>query len=343
MRILREGYTELDTLRVLQLRTTNDPWLSGLKTFECEDVTEEFVPFIPLFLSSKTIEIDIDFDEDTPAVVVASAITSFPKLCPDLESISLSNLPRDSVITEAVSEMLLTCNRDTLKMFRVLSPLTEAAREVVFRLPRLSQLRTVILGSISLPTVALPNLNAIDVEYDDDFGWLRGFRGGRLERLEAVTFRFRDKIKPEEIGDPLGTFQSVALAASAQNALSEIAFYTRQSWNPNYSALLSFHQLKKVEIQSSCVRDCSSRVDDDIITSLAQAMPKLETLRLGASPCGAPVGATVKGLISLARLCPHLSNLRVHFQTIGFAEVGSHPASIQRSGGGGEGVVVRRV
>ena len=48
--------------------------------------------------------------------------------------------------------------------------------------------------------------------------------------------------------------------------------------------------------------------------SLARAMPKLELLLLGGKPCQTPTGVTLNGLIGLARRCPRLSKLRVHFQ-----------------------------
>jgi hypothetical protein len=43
-------------------------------------------------------------------------------------------------------------------------------------------------------------------------------------------------------------------------------------------------------------------------------MPKLELLRLGRTPCETPTGATVRGLITLASHCLHLSKLQIHFR-----------------------------
>ena len=54
--------------------------------------------------------------------------------------------------------------------------------------------------------------------------------------------------------------------------------------------------------------------DDGIVSTLAQAMPKLETLKLGGGPCATVTGATVNGLIDLASRCPDLFELRIHFQ-----------------------------
>ena len=159
-----------------------------------------FVPFIPLFLSPKTTDIDIDFVEAVPAVVVASIISRLSTLCPNIECVTLNNLPRDPVLVEAVSEMLLARNRDTLRIFEADSPLTKEAQEVVYRLPRLFGMWAVIQGPMSLPTVELPDLIQIDIEYDDDLNWLQGLRGATLGKLEAVSFRSESN----RIGDFFG-------------------------------------------------------------------------------------------------------------------------------------------
>ena len=322
-----------EVISVLQLRTTDDPWLPRLESFECEEATEEFIPLFPLVLSPRTTEIRIHFAWYAPVVLVASTIARLPKLCPDLESITLDYLPRDPAITEAVSEMLIACKRDTLRTFDVGSPLTEEAREVVYRLPKLSSLCTFIQGTTSLPTVTLPNLTAIDVKYNDDLNWLQGFRGAVFGQLDSATFRSGSN----SIGDLIGAFESVALTTSAKDTLRKFRFHN--SRNPNYSALLSFHQLKEVEIEYSCHDGCCSRVDDEITMRMARAMPKLEILKLGGMPCETPTGVTVNGFIGLARLCPHLSKLRIHFQAASLVEAATSTVTLSPSD---NGTVVRR-
>jgi len=323
-----EDPISLDIFLALQLRTANDPWLPNLESFECAKVTEPFLPFIHLLLSPKTTKIEINSTEDCPTVAVGSTIARLSKLCPDLEFITLSHLPRHPVITEAVSELLLACNRDTLQGFQVVSPLTPEARDVVYRLPNLVGLWAVIQGPTSLPTVALPNLTSIYVECDGDLDWLSGFRGGSFEKLDSAYF----SSESNRIGDFLGEFESV-VTTSSQNTLSRLKIFTSRSWNPNYSSLLSFNQLKEVEIQFSCEDGCPSRVGDDIIMSLARAMPKLEILQLGGIPCRIPIGVTVNGLIGLARRCLHLSKLRVHFQATSLVEAATSAKTLPPSDG----------
>jgi hypothetical protein len=301
-----------ETFLPLQLRAANEPFLPRLKSFYCEYATDAFTPLIPFLLSPQTTELNITFSEDTHTVVVASIVSMFPTLCPNLERVTIYDPDReiDLVMDNAVSEMLLGCNRDFLRVFEVRSPLTEEARQVVYQLPKLSRLRTVIEGRTLLPQVVLPNLTEIDVDYDDHLDWLQGFRGAVLGKLERVTFRSEF----EPIGDFLGVFAKVTLMTPTQNTLSKFGFYTSQSWTPDYYALLPFKHLKELNIEFTCDDGCSSTVDDDVITALAQAMPKLEILRLGGEPCDNPTGATVHGLIVLASYCLDLSELQIHFQ-----------------------------
>ena len=188
-------------------------------------------------------------------MTVASMISGFPTLCPDLVTIALVDLPRDSVIIDAVLEMLPARNRDSLRTLQVDCPLTEEKQEAVHEFPRLTHLCAIIEGPTSLPTVTLPNLTAIGVEFEDNLNWLRGFRGVKLGKLKSATFWSY----PGPGGDFPGALECVALAASAQNVLPTFRCYTSRSWDPDYRSLLSFKQLKELEIQFSCGGGCSSR------------------------------------------------------------------------------------
>lgn len=318
-----------EVLLTLQLYTGNEPLLPRLRNFGCANPTGDFTPFIPLFLSPRTTDICINFI-NSPTIMVGLAIARFPKFCPHIGSLILKPLLRNPAITEAVSEMLLTCNRDTLQSFLVDSPVTEDARGVLYKLPKLRQFWTVIQGPTSLPTVALPDLETIHVEWDSGHNWLQGFHGATVGKLKTVTFRSVSESPP--IGGFLEEFQSVALTTSMPNTLSEFNFYTSQPWTPNYSSLLIFKQMKKLEIEFSCSYGCRSAADDEVVINLAKAMPELEVLQLGKQPCRVSRGVTFKGLIVLALCCPRLSKLCVHFQANELAEAMSRSGPPSPSG-----------
>jgi len=303
-----------EVLSVMQLYAAREPLFPNLKTLDMWP-NGEYIPFIPLFLSPRTSTINIwDFRSDLPKAMVASIITTLPILCPNLQEINFASLPNDPMVVAAVSRMLLAGNRNDFRCFRVDSPLTEEARQVISNLPNLRDLSVVIEKGTSLPSVVLPNLSNLIVKYDDDNDVLPMLRGATFGKLATVTF-FSGS---EQIGDFLEAFEKVALAASVQNTLSEFYLYKSQPWNPNYSSLLQFTQMNTLEVQFSCRAGCSSTVDDDVITNLARAMPKLQSLELGDPPChNTPTGVTAKGLVTLAHHCPNLCTLRVHLQVDG--------------------------
>lgn len=106
-----------------------------------------------------TTHIGLQFLERNPhKVEVTSLITALPALCPNLQNIQLEGLPRDPVITAAVSELLLSISRNTFRTFSVDSPLTEEDREVIYKLPDLRKLSIVLDSPTPLPTIILQKL-----------------------------------------------------------------------------------------------------------------------------------------------------------------------------------------
>ena len=299
-----------EVFSVLQLCAINEPFLPNLKTLDLLEIREPFILFIPLLLSPGTTAISLEFKSDLPKVMVASTVSSLPKLCPELQAIHLFHPSEDPMIAAAVSEMLLATNRNILQMVHVEFPVTEEAGEMIFKLSGLRSLLVVIEGETSLPSASLPNLTKLGIGCDNEGGWPQLFHDATFGKLESVVF-FPES---EEIGDFLGAFERVALSSSVQNTLLEFHLYTSCSWHPNYSSLLPFTQLVELHIEFSCDGGCTSRVDDDIIINLSRAMPKLQYLRLG-EPCREfTTGVTAKGLVALALHCPNLSSLCVHFQ-----------------------------
>jgi len=318
-----------EVLSDMQLYTINEPLFPNLKALSWEGIAGSCIPFIPLFLSPRTTSIDLSFSSDSPITMVASMVTTLPTLCPDLQAISLFPLPRDPIIATAVSAMLLATNRNTLRELCVGSPLTEEASDVIYKLPNLHSLSMVIERETSLPSASLPNLTGLGIICDDEDDWPRVFHGTTFGKLKSVIFIPQSK----QIGDFLGAFERAALSSSVQNTLSEFCLYTSCSWNPNYSSLLPFTQLVELDIRFSCDSQCSSRLDDNIITDLARAMPKLEILRLGDVPCRRiTIGVTTKGLAALSRHCPDLYILRIHLEVASLSDQPAIPGIIPNTG-----------
>ena len=301
-----------EVFSALQICAVSEPLFPNMRSLDLWPITGKSISFIPLLLSPKMTVLSIrGFGDEPPTTIIASIIASLPTLCPNLQEITFYSLPRDPIIATALSGVLLSSNWNALRCFCVDTPLTEAALQVVYTLPNLRNLSVVIEKDSSSSSVVLPNLTDLTVRrYDGDCS--RVFHRATFGKLEAVTL-----LPPfNRIDNFLEVFERAALSASIQNTLSIFWIHTSTySWNPNYSSLLQFTQLTTLIIGFSCSDGCSSTVDDNVITDLARAMPKLDTLDLGDPPCcEIPIGVTAKGLVALASHCPELSTLCIHFQ-----------------------------
>jgi hypothetical protein len=315
----------------IQFCTINEPLLPNLKTLQLAGIEGWFIPFIPLFLSTNitSILLAFTFESNLPEAMFASMIPTLPTLCPNLQAIDLGALPRDPVITAAASRMALVTNRNTLQQFRVDSPLTEEASEVIYKLPNLRSLSVIIERGTPLPSASLPSLTELAIRCDNEDDWPRLFYGATLGKLESVAFY----LGSEQIGDFLGTFERAALSSSVQDTLSIFGLFAPYSWNPKYSSLLPFTRLVNLEVRPTCDGGCSSTVDDDIVINLSRAMPRLETLGLGDVPCRqTTAGVTTKGLVALAHHCPNLRYLRIHFQVNSLSDPPAIPGIVPNAG-----------
>ena len=298
-------------------------FLPNLNVLYLSIIERRSISFITLFLSPRITSILLMFSASDPCIEsIVSTVTALPTHCPNLQAITLYFLPRDPIITAAISDMLLATGRNTLRKFRVDFPLKEEADEVVCKLPNLCDLSVVIERKTSLPSASLPNLIELEIICGDGSGWPGLFHGATFGKLKSVTFRPRS----EGIDNFLGTFERVALSSSVQDTLSKSHLFAFSSWNPNYSSLLPFTQLVDLVIDFPCdYYGCTSTVDDGIVIDLSRAMPKLISLKLGDVPCKEPMmGVTAKGLVALALHCLDLQHLRVHFQV---ASLSALPAS----------------
>ena len=301
----------VEALPVLQLCAIDEPLFPNLETLNLWGIHKLFIPVIPLVLSPRVTSIILGFGLGSPDAILASTVSSFPKLCPESQVIRL-DFQGYPMITAAVSEMVLATNRNTLQEFDVQSsPLTEEASAVISKLPNLRSLSVVVERETSLSSALLPNLTELELTCDNGGHWPQLFQRATLGKLNSVTFF----LQSTQIDNFLETFEKVALSSSVQNTLSEFHIFTSCSWNPNYPSLLPFTRLVHLMINLHCGVGCSSRVDDDIIINLSRAMPKLQVLQLGDDPCREiTIGVTAKGLMALALHCPNLRRLRIHFQ-----------------------------
>ena len=301
----------------LRLRADDEPLFPNLKALDLWRIREPLIPLIPLFLPPTITSVSLgglayDLDESE----VLSAVEGFLRPFPNVQDIALHQLPRHPVITAAASKMFFVSNRNALRRFHVDSPLTEEATEAICKLKNLCSLSMIIEKGTPIPSALLPNLTHLQLKCDDGSDGLQLLRRATFGKLKSINFH----AESGPIDDFLEALKGAPLSSSIQNTFSVIRLSAKQSWDPNYSSFLPFTQLVDLSIEPSCDDGCS-RVDDDVVISLSRAMPKLKSLQLGDLPCRRFTGGvTAKGLVALARNCPNLSSLCVHFQAVSLSD-----------------------
>jgi len=76
--------------------------------------------------------------------------------------------------------------------------------------------------------------------------------------------------------------------------------------------------LTRLSVTSPCdPSQCRSRLTNGALAQLAEALPRLVELFLGAAPCGRPAReTTLAGLRPLSTHCVHLETVQVHFSAL---------------------------
>ena len=211
----------------MQLHAVNEPFFPNLTTLDLWNIWQPLIPFIPLLLSPSITSICLgSFASHLPGPVVASLIANLPTPCPNLQDITLRHLPRDPMITAAVSKMVFSINQSTLREFHINSSLTKEASEVVYKLQNLRGLSVVIKKGASISSALLPNLIRLQIEFEDGSDGLQFCREVKFGKLESVDFY----IQSGRTGDFLEAFTGAALSPSVQNTLSAIRLLTDWSW-----------------------------------------------------------------------------------------------------------------
>lgn len=308
------------------------PLLPNLEYFKWGKTTAEFALSIPMLLSARTTSIHLnllpcDGTNEIDGAMIGSVVAAIPRQCPNIRSFSIDfgtsrAEPGDPTFPAGLSTFLLTTNRDILQAFVVDSTLTGEGYEVVCGLPNLCELGTAVGGLTPLPTLVLPHLTDMTIRHDQGYDWLQGLRGAVLGMLETLNI-----VAVAEyglVGDFFKAFEDAKL--TTLEALTTFQFHTVERWSPNYHSLLRsplpLARLQCLSIRSRCDHGFSwPALDDDVITDLVQAMPRLEFLALGHQTlCETPTGVTALGLAAIAIHCPGLATLHIHLLPASFGD-----------------------
>lgn len=216
----------------------------------------------------------------------------------------------------AASDLLLKCNPEKLRTFRVISSLSTEAFIYATRLPNLEKFVIVADTTepgVQLPTSTFPSLRSLEILATDT----RSSLLQTISHIESNTFEVLELEFPAATSE---TFLSSTLANLRPRGLHQMLtmlFVTPEGDfdldKTTIRPFLFLNQLTQLDITLVCTQDrCSYKLTDEDLEELVAAMPKLEILSFGSFPCARSVNNTVKSLTSIAKHCKHLEQLAIH-------------------------------
>lgn len=299
------AWQELSAIRPAHL-------LPNLQSLEWYSATDTFL-YVNLFLSPRLTSLNVRVIPNIPNV--GPILASLP--VGTLEELRFLDLSGDRVVREAISKSVLRTTV-TLRSIEVSSDLSDAAIRHVTRLPNLSDASVSFenLGRLSVsPDAAFPSLRTLETRVDGAGGWR--YLMQNVKNLDSTVLHSWTVLQPEEI---VAVFEFL-IVKGFHRTMHRLSFAVFKPCNLTprvLSPLVKFRSLTRLSITSPCdPAQCKSRLTNDALAQLAEALPRLVELFLGAAPCGSPArGITLAGLRPLSTHCVHLETVQIHFSAL---------------------------
>ena len=190
----------------------------------------------------------------------------------------------EELLKDTVSAFVCRCGSSP-RAFRFYIPLTEAAIQRIMQLPNLCTWDTAQAPPQTAPLSVFPSLKHIYLRRPATLPWIHllASRANISETLQTL------KCPSGTIVDP--TF---------------------------LSSILKFRNLVILHVDTRCQvgRDCTFRLADADMESLATTLPRLKELQLGPSRGCNFCNTTVASLMSISTHCLDLKGLETHFNTL---------------------------
>ena len=280
-------------------------------------LNETNVSFLPKFLSPHLTKINITittktffhpletvgpWDGELPEDVVPKMRSVIKALPPSLQSLCIQlGGGLEARLTEEISGYISKCGES----FRELNTNLVLSTQAIVHLMKLPNLRSwatkqeppqvtdlIHHGVPDGVTSLFPSLDALDIHGEAALEWLSLFEtvnNGTLPWIIAGGSL------------PVLTYRNPTLLIDS----------------PLVTRILPFAGLTDVCFDMECfMRPCISKFTDQDVERLATALPKLEALTLGRSPCrDNTCPTTVRSLLFLSVHCTKLRHLNIHFRT----------------------------
>ena len=308
-----------DALELLNAHFSNSYMVPNLReiTLPCADPNTIGL-MLPLVVSPvlTNFELGINFIlhiYDAPQIVALEALA--PAYNSLVEIIFCDPMAHNTRIIDAASTLLLKCNPDKLRNFKVQTALSEEAFLHAVQLPNLEGFSTTMDATeprAPLPTSMFPSLESLDIRATDA-------RPPLLRTIAHIQSKTFSRLRLEFPPTPLGNFLPKVLGhlrwRGFHRTLSTLTINPDGRFELDKAfvrPLLLLKELSALNIVFMCTPPCPYMLTDEDLDELVKALPNLRSLKFGTSPCSGPANNTIKTLISIAKYCKHLTELVIH-------------------------------
>ena len=303
------------TLSKLRRNSPAGGWFPALRDLRWT-IVECNLPYADLFFSANLRTVVISTSLKVGAGVhrdillaIASAFSALPTLT--LQYLDVDFYHRDipwAPFEDLLSSIVLRCGPPLTKFSS--PPLLDAATNHLIHLPHLRSWVVKVpppnYSTSSLP-LTFPPLTEFTVGEDAAYEWLSLFK-----RLEA----------------PISTTRAVTPLSRVKESLESLHIQRHPGaiFDDSFTSQIQiFHNLTYLNVGVRCHgnnndRQCAFKLNNDNVTELAIALPRLKSLLLGP-PCFKNVCATtVACLLPISVYCLKLNRLEIHFNTANIIE-----------------------
>lgn len=260
--------------------------------------------FLPIFFSPR---------------MIAFSVSVYPD-----SSFDSNTMERD-YLAAAVAALPTSLQELTLRLGPASLGNGELEKEILYMVQRCGQTLTHLEIDLELPTVTinhmmqLPNLRTWKVHRSP-------FRTTFSPSPETTTHL--PALHSLTLSDTNSYDWAVFLASSnpmvnsVRSTLTELNISGHHAINPTLIAqICAFTNLTHLNAECSCPEDqCVFDLDDEDLSRLSQALPRLEWLMFGHQCDKNTCRTTFRSLMFLSARCPKLASISIHFNTVQIAQ-----------------------
>ena len=302
----------VETIQLLGMESQLGGFWPGLRWLRC-NIGWEITPSISLFLTPTITGLDLTLPRDSNRLLQPT-LSLLTHTCRQLQSLTM-NINTVDPLSGGEMGRLISTSQHTLRHITTKSFTPPGIFSAIFNLPRLQGLSLHKPHFPNqIPSKILPLLEVIDFSGDHGSNLTQFLGSLSVQRLASVSISWGETVQLSTLLGPLRG----AITTMNMLYLSPVMALDHSG----ITLLCSFTNLTSLTIRCTCERrepslSCNSRLTDEAILELGEALPHINTLSL-APGCDTPCHVTFASLVRLSRACSSLGylSIRVDFTSI---------------------------